>query len=370
MSIVQMSDDERRRFLPHYPDDYFTLGAPVGPGQPNRREDVLKVETILGNLGRHDLDRTAGPLGWWGQAHETAVKGWQGDNGLKVDGVLKPGGPTIGSLRKVAGGLLGGFTPPSPAQVDKHHTRLHQGEAGLLNTRPARLSLPKPEAPLELDEQSQAFNADTARALTRTSVDGDVPSIYANFLKQAGTDGHATLFDLAEQIESSSGRDRADRVLHGIVGRLPGEGAKALLGGAPPAKRPLGVLAAELPDDDKVPLFRAAAGPKMQAMATAQASKPGSDDVLTVPASGPAEPGAQAPDPQKPVQTAWVGPAAQAVRTIGPYLLPLVGGAIQTMQGQQEKKPEGQQTTVADPEAGKPQALPGPNVTQPQPKPS
>lgn len=47
--------------------DFFALGAPVGPDQPNRREDVIKVETILGNTGHHDLTTTAGPLGYWGE---------------------------------------------------------------------------------------------------------------------------------------------------------------------------------------------------------------------------------------------------------------------------------------------------------------
>lgn len=79
--------------------------------QPNRREDVIKVETILGNTGHHDLSRTDGPLGWWGERQEKAVKAWQGDNGLKVDGLLKPNGPTISSLKKSTGGLLGGFKP-------------------------------------------------------------------------------------------------------------------------------------------------------------------------------------------------------------------------------------------------------------------
>ncbi|MBF0327481.1 MAG: hypothetical protein HQL42_20875 [Alphaproteobacteria bacterium] len=239
-----------------FDDDFFSLGAPVGPGQPNRREDVIKVETILGNTGHHDLAKTDGPLGWWGERHETAVKAWQGENGLKVDGLLKPNGPTITSLRKSAGGLLGGFKPPSPDEVDEHHGRLAQGEPGLLNTRPARLSIRVPEQPPELDEQSLAFNADSARALTRTSVDGDVPKIYANYLKQAGAEGHTTVLDLVEQVNNAQGRDRAERVLHGIIGQLPPDQAKAFLGGEVPAPRPIGVRMADLADDDAVPLFK------------------------------------------------------------------------------------------------------------------
>jgi len=95
-----------------FDDNFFTLGAPVGPDQPNRRQDVIKVETILGNTGHHDLARTDGPLGYWGERQEMAVKTWQGENDLKIDGLLKPNGPTIASLRKTTEELLGDFKPP------------------------------------------------------------------------------------------------------------------------------------------------------------------------------------------------------------------------------------------------------------------
>ena len=255
-----------------FDDDFFSLGAPVGPGQPNRREDVIKVETILGNTGHHDLAKTDGQLGWWGDRQEKAVKAWQGGNGLKVDGLLKPNGPTITSLKQAAGGLLGRFKPPTPDEVDEHHGRLAQGELGLLNTRPARLSIRVPEKVPELDEQTLAFNADTARALTRTSVDGDVPNIYANYLNQAGSDGHTTVLDLVEQVKNTQGRDRAERVLHGILGQVAPDQAKAFLGGEMPAQRPIGVRMADLADDDAVPLFAqapAAEAPKPVQLAQA-----------------------------------------------------------------------------------------------------
>jgi hypothetical protein len=245
-----------RRGSSPFDDDFFTLGAPVGPGQPNRREDVIKVETILGNTGHHDLARTDGPLGYWGDRQEKAVKSWQEQNRLKIDGLLNPGGPTITSLKQATGGLLSGFKPPTPNEVDEHHGRLSRGEAGLLNTRPARLTMQVPANSKELDEQTLAFNADSAGALTRSRVDSDLPSIYAKFVKQAGADAHTTVINLVDQVNATSGRDRAERVLHGILGQLPADQAKALLGSDLPARRPLGVRVAELPDDDATPLFR------------------------------------------------------------------------------------------------------------------
>ncbi|MCR6632393.1 MAG: hypothetical protein NVV74_21410 [Magnetospirillum sp.] len=72
MSIMPMNDpfdaSTPRRPSSWFGDDFFSLGVAVGPDQPNRREDVIKVETILGNTGHHDLSRTDGPLGYWGGA--------------------------------------------------------------------------------------------------------------------------------------------------------------------------------------------------------------------------------------------------------------------------------------------------------------
>ncbi|MBC7951818.1 MAG: hypothetical protein H7Z12_08395 [Rhodospirillaceae bacterium] len=352
------------------PDDsFFTLGAPVGPDQPNRREDVIKVETVLGNTGHHDILRSDGPIGYWGERQENAVKSWQEQNGLKVDGLLKPGGPTITSMKQTAGGLLSGFKPATPDEVDEHHGRLHQGEPGLLNTRPARLSLSVPADASELDEQTLAFNTDSARALTRSTIDGQVPSIYANYVKQAGNEAHPTIINLVDQVNESSGRDRAERVLHGIVGQLPADQAKALLGSTLPAQRPLGVRVADLADDNNVPLFRN--------VAAAAAEAPKETPTQTAPA--PAKPEAapttsQGGGDQQSQQVAYMDPkdltngrgrlleGGGAFGGGGAAGGAVIGGAILGSSG----KPQGQNTTTQSPPV--PTTMPGQTPdAQPQP---
>lgn len=235
------------------PGSYFSLSDSLGDDRPNRRNDAIKVETILGNTGYIDLSKTDGPLGYWGDRQDKAVRKWQDDNGLEVDGVLKPGGPTISSMKKATGSLLGGFTAPTADEVDQHHAQRQQGEHGLLNIRPARLSMPKPAQPIELDETSLAFNRDSANALAGSTVDGQIPDIYGNYLSQAGAAAHPTIMDLAEQVNAASGRDRADRVLHGIIGNASAAQVEGLLGGPQPARRPIGVKLAELADDGESP---------------------------------------------------------------------------------------------------------------------
>lgn len=91
--------------------DPFELHGTVAPsGGDNHRPDVAKVQTLLGKAGYVDI-RDGGPNGYASDMLDSAIRDFQKDQGLKVDGVLKPGGPTITAL----GGLLGGSAQPKPA---------------------------------------------------------------------------------------------------------------------------------------------------------------------------------------------------------------------------------------------------------------
>lgn len=86
--------------------DPFQLHGTVAPsGGDNTRPDVAKVQTLLGKAGYVGI-RDGGPNGYPSDMLDGAIRRFQQDKGLKVDGVLKPGGPTITAL----GGLLGGDT--------------------------------------------------------------------------------------------------------------------------------------------------------------------------------------------------------------------------------------------------------------------
>jgi len=75
--------------------DWFKLDDTVGLGRANRRHDMLKVETLLANAGDLDLSKVGGAMGYGLYTVDEAVRKYQGRNGLKVDGWLRPDGPTI-----------------------------------------------------------------------------------------------------------------------------------------------------------------------------------------------------------------------------------------------------------------------------------
>ncbi len=80
-------------------DDPYALSAGVGRDAPNRRDDVLRVETVLSRLGRFDATPTGGPTGYPGMRLVESLTGLQKDHGLTVDGRALPGGETLGAMR-------------------------------------------------------------------------------------------------------------------------------------------------------------------------------------------------------------------------------------------------------------------------------
>ena len=78
-------------------------GGSVGAGSSaNRRPDVAKVETFLGQTG-HYKPLKDGPSGYVSNSLDEAIRGYQAENGLDVDGILNPGGPTIAALASSVG---------------------------------------------------------------------------------------------------------------------------------------------------------------------------------------------------------------------------------------------------------------------------
>lgn len=78
------------------------LSNSVGESGQNNRQDVAKVETMLGQAGALDLKQTDGPTGYWGVRTAEATKKVQAENGLTVDAEIKPNGPTIKKLDQIA----------------------------------------------------------------------------------------------------------------------------------------------------------------------------------------------------------------------------------------------------------------------------
>jgi hypothetical protein len=80
-------------------DGLFDLREGVGAGQANRPEDVCRLQALLHLEGYLDTAITNGPSGHWDARADFSLRKFQKDNGLAIDGIVRPGGETIEAMR-------------------------------------------------------------------------------------------------------------------------------------------------------------------------------------------------------------------------------------------------------------------------------
>ncbi|WP_300295503.1 BPSL0067 family protein, partial [Ferrovibrio sp.] len=115
----------------------FDLQSGVGAGQANRRGDVFKLQALLHREGALDAAATEGPTGYWGGRDDYALRKFQKDNGLAIDGYALPGGETMETIR-------GFYTPPASLRIRTMEKRGGYPEPQL---RPIGLGSDRPMKP-------------------------------------------------------------------------------------------------------------------------------------------------------------------------------------------------------------------------------
>lgn len=80
-------------------DSMFDLQAGVGAGQANAHADVCKLQALLHLEGYLDAAATGGPTGLWSGRDDYALRKFQKENGLAIDGIVLPGGETLEAIR-------------------------------------------------------------------------------------------------------------------------------------------------------------------------------------------------------------------------------------------------------------------------------
>src|SRR5437870_1113446 len=76
------------------------LFGSVGPDQENSIEDVTRVASALAEYGDTNAYQAA-RTGQWDSSLDNSVRVFQENNGLDVDGILVPRGPTQGAINRM-----------------------------------------------------------------------------------------------------------------------------------------------------------------------------------------------------------------------------------------------------------------------------
>lgn len=109
-------------------DNPVALHGSVGRDRQNRRGDVFKLQALLHREGHLDSEATGGPTGYWGNRDDAALRAFQKENGLSVDGYADPSGETIGKLK--------GFYRPHPG-AGRNMLRRKRSQPMQPSSRPA-----------------------------------------------------------------------------------------------------------------------------------------------------------------------------------------------------------------------------------------
>lgn len=222
--------------------DWFELLADVGRNRTNRRDDTIKVESLLANEGDPQLRAGIGPTGAWSPLLDAAIRRFQKRSGLKADGWLAPGGPTIEALRARQGDAFAGFDVPTPDEIDAHHTAIANGHDPLVAfaSPPARLR-PIPGLP-RLRRADRDSNASQLDWLDAHQVGlGEVPAQFARYVAELGPAGVAQTRDFVDQFAQRWPGER-DALVDGILDRLDPQAQTSFLGAPRPTGQPFGTL--------------------------------------------------------------------------------------------------------------------------------
>ncbi len=211
---------------------WYDLDDWVGPAHPSTRADIAKLEAILANSGDFPMERFQGPTGYWGGALDAGIRAYQKRNGLKVDGTLRPGGPTISHMRDSFAGLFDGYAPPTVADIDAHQNVVGDDNPGTIAWRKPAVDLSQVPGLPEIDQEADASNTRLVRAMLRTGdIEGYAP-LMRDAIGQGGKHGLAEVRDLAQKLDEAS---------PGLGGRF----ASAVT--APLSKEQLDALGIEVP---------------------------------------------------------------------------------------------------------------------------
>ncbi len=225
---------------------WFDLDDWVGPQHPSGRGDVAKIEGILANSGDYSLERTQGPTGYWGLALDDGIRKYQKRNGLKVDGALRPGGPTIRHMADAFGSLLGGYAPPTPDDIDRHHNIVGNDNPGTIAWQQPPVSFDGIEGLPEIDQATDASNARYVSAMLKSKGFGTLPQLFAKTIEDSGASGLAAVRDLVAKYEQARPGERGQ--LASAVTGFVSEKAQKQLGIEVPKAPPKGAVQVALTD--------------------------------------------------------------------------------------------------------------------------
>lgn len=197
----------------------FGLKKPVAKGFVSDDDDILNTKKALLSIGHYKMG-DGGLTPKPDNGLYDGLKKFQSQNNLKVDGIMKPGGPTAGAL----GSILGKLMQPKPSFVEEvaQKTRppgsiiADDNKGTSNNKKPCWQSQKVPVA----DNADVSDNARALKALLGYANNGEHPRWIAEDIAGGHKPSIGKLGDLLIQLEAVDPK-RAEMYHNDVMKRLP-----------------------------------------------------------------------------------------------------------------------------------------------------
>ncbi len=220
---------------------FFSVGNTISPSANTQPDDVLKTKSALAQTGDYkvpDFGITDIP----DMGMIDGLKSFQQKNGLKVDGVMKPNGPTEAKLGETmahqginTNDLLEAAKPkpkPKASKIDPL-TGLPEVKMPKLKKPTAKMweqvaqqQKPKVNPWFQsskikpVKDEAHSANTRTMDGLLQYSKNGSLPALYADSLKNGDEKAVYEYANFMQQLSNRKG-ERVDEFHQEVVGRLP-----------------------------------------------------------------------------------------------------------------------------------------------------
>jgi hypothetical protein len=218
-------------------NDIFGVGNTISQSSNIQPDDVLKTKNALSQTGHYQVpDFGITDIPDMGMID--GLKGFQQDNDLKVDGVMKPGGPTETKLGETLAHQ--GIGNMDLLEQSKSKTPKIDPLTGVEEVKMPKLKKPtkaqwdqvaemqKPkqtpwfQSPKiqPVEDEAHSANTRTMDGLLKYSVNGSLPYLYANSIKNGGDKAVNEYANFMQQLNDRKG-DRVETFHQEVMDRLP-----------------------------------------------------------------------------------------------------------------------------------------------------
>lgn len=206
-------------------EDLLGLASTISSSHNTEPDDIIKTKNALAQTGHYEVS-SFGTTPYPDSPMIDGMKNFQKDNGLKVDGVMRPGGPTETALGKQTGSnsSIDPYAPtpkkpkPRPSKVDPL--------TGLAEIKMPKVAKPKVNPWFKsaevkpLPDEDHSSNTRAMNGMLQYSKNGSLPGLYANSMK--GGDDKA-INEFANLLQQLSDRkpERVDGLEREVMAKLP-----------------------------------------------------------------------------------------------------------------------------------------------------